>query len=332
MQLPQEVTILIKKVSFVIPCYVSSHTISHVVQEVNEEMQRLQQYMWEFVLVDDCSPDDTFRAIRDLCINYPNIIGLSLARNFGQHAALMAGFNYVSGDFIICLDDDGQTPGEEVGKLLAKMEEGYDAVYARYDNKQHSVFRNLGSKINSKMTELLLNKPKNLYISSYFAVRRYIVDEMIKYDNAFPYVIGLVLRSTKHIANVDVKHRNRMEGASGYSVAKLLSLWMNGFTAFSVKPLRLASLLGVLLALIGFISTILLILNKLLHPAEVLLGWSSTMSVMMLIGGVLLIVLGIIGEYIGRIYICMNKSPQYVIREEIGNRIGKKGEEDFEGT
>ena len=323
---------MIKKVSFVIPCYVSSHTISHVVQEVNEEMQRLQQYMWEFVLVDDCSPDDTFRAIRDLCINYPNIIGLSLARNFGQHAALMAGFNYVSGDFIICLDDDGQTPGEEVGKLLAKMEEGYDAVYARYDNKQHSVFRNLGSKINSKMTELLLNKPKNLYISSYFAVRRYIVDEMIKYDNAFPYVIGLVLRSTKHIANVDVKHRNRMEGASGYSVAKLLSLWMNGFTAFSVKPLRLASLLGVLLALIGFISTILLILNKLLHPAEVLLGWSSTMSVMMLIGGVLLIVLGIIGEYIGRIYICMNKSPQYVIREEIGNRIGKKGEEDFEGT
>ena len=193
-------------------------------------------------------------------------------------------------------------------------------------SKKHSIFRNIGSRINSKMTEFLLDKPKDLYISSYFAIRRYIVDEMVKYDHSFPYVIGLVLRSTKNIANVDVTHRERQEGSSGYSIQKLLSLWMNGFTAFSVKPLRLASLLGLILAAVGFISTIILVLNKLAHPSEVMLGWSSTMAVMMLIGGVLLIVLGIIGEYIGRIYICINKSPQYIIREKVQ---GKKSSESL---
>lgn len=306
-----------KKISFVIPCYASEHTISSVVQEIMAAMDNLQQYSWELVLVNDCSPDNTFEVIRNLCANNPNIIGINLARNFGQHAALMAGFNQVSGDIIVCLDDDGQTPGNEASKLIGKIEEGYDVVYARYANKKHSAFRNLGSSINSKMTEFLLDKPNDLFVSSYFAVRRYIVDEMIKYDHSFPYVIGLVLRSTKNIANVDVTHRERQEGSSGYSIQKLLSLWMNGFTAFSVKPLRLASLLGLILAAVGFISTIILILNKLIHPAEVMLGWSSTMAVMMLIGGVLLIVLGIIGEYIGRIYICINKSPQYIIREKI---------------
>lgn len=289
-------------------------------------MDDLQQYSWELVLVNDCSPDNTFEVIRNLCISNPNIIGINLARNFGQHAALMAGFNQVSGDIIVCMDDDEQTPGNEVGKLLEKIEEGYDVAYARYVSKKHSIFRNIGSRINSKMTEFLLDKPKDLYISSYFAIRRYIVDEMVKYDHSFPYVIGLVLRSTKNIANVDVTHRERQEGSSGYSIQKLLSLWMNGFTAFSVKPLRLASLLGLILAAVGFISTIILVLNKLAHPSEVMLGWSSTMAVMMLIGGVLLIVLGIIGEYIGRIYICINKSPQYIIREKVQ---GKKSSESL---
>ena len=315
-----------KKISFVIPCYASEHTISLVVQEIITTMDDLQQYSWELVLVNDCSPDNTFEVIRNLCISNPNIIGINLARNFGQHAALMAGFNQVSGDIIVCMDDDEQTPGNEVGKLLEKIEEGYDVAYARYVSKKHSIFRNTGSRINSKMTEFLLDKPKDLYISSYFAIRRYIVDEMVKYDHSFPYVIGLVLRSTKNIANVDVTHRERQEGSSGYSIQKLLSLWMNGFTAFSVKPLRLASLLGLILAAVGFISTIILVLNKLAHPSEVMLGWSSTMAVMMLIGGVLLIVLGIIGEYIGRIYICINKSPQYIIREKVQ---GKKSSESL---
>lgn len=312
------------KVSFVIPCYASEHTISSVIQEVNETMENIKKYEWEFVLVNDCSPDRTFDVIKKLCEKYSNIIGINLARNFGQHAALMAGFNQVSGDIIVCLDDDGQTPGGEAGKLLDKIEEGFDVVYARYSNKKHSGFRNFGSKLNAKMTEYLLDKPKDLYISSYFAARRFIVNEMLKYEHSFPYVIGLVLRSTNNITNVDVTHRERVEGTSGYSIKKLIALWSNGFTAFSVKPLRLASFIGILFAMLGFVFVVALVIRKILYPSEILLGWSSTMSVMMILGGIILIVLGIIGEYIGRIYICMNRAPQYIIKEKVGNVDGKE--------
>ncbi len=314
------------KVSFVIPCYASEHTIPLVIEEVNEAMTKLNKYEWEYVLVNDCSPDNTFGAIKELCTKHSNIIGINLARNFGQHAALMAGFHQVSGDIVVCLDDDGQTPGNEVGNLLSKIEEDYDVVYARYANKKHSGFRNWGSKLNSKMTEYLLDKPKDLFLSSYFAVRRFIVDEMVKYEHSFPYVAGLVLRSTKKITNVDVTHRERTEGVSGYSLKKLIGLWSNGFTAFSVKPLRLATIIGTLFAMIGFIVVIALVIRKLLYPSEILMGWSSTMSVLMMIGGIILIVLGIIGEYIGRIYICLNQAPQYIIREKVGMGDGKEGE------
>ena len=229
------------KISFVIPCYRSENTLEKVVDEIKDKMTSLHRYEYEIILINDCSPDKTFAVIKRLCAENKNIIGLDHAKNFGQHAALMAGFHFVTGDIIICLDDDGQTPADEADKLIAKIEEGYDVVYAAYENKKHSVFRNIGSNINRKMTEVMLGKPKELYISSYFAVKRFVVDEMMKYRNAYPYVIGLVLRTTKNICNVTVNHRDRMEGASGYSFKKLAALWVNGFTSFSVVPLRIAS-------------------------------------------------------------------------------------------
>lgn len=304
------------KISYVIPCYRSMNTLEGVVEEVKTAMEKLEKYTYEIVLINDCSPDDTISTIRKLCKENDNIIGLDMAKNFGQHAALMAGFRHATGDIVVCLDDDGQTPANEVDKLIAKIEEGYDVVYAQYDEKKHSAFRNLGSWMNKKMTEVLLGKPKDLYISSYFAARKYVIDEMKRYKNAFPYVIGLVLRTTNRICNVSVTHREREIGTSGYSIGKLLALWINGFTAFSVKPLRLATFGGVVVAMLGFLYTIYIIVNKLINPA-VPMGWSSTMALILIIGGLILAVLGMIGEYIGRIYICMNDSPQYVIREEI---------------
>lgn len=308
------------KVSFVIPCYASSKTLPAVVEEIDTTMASMKQYTYEIIMVNDCSPDDTFAVIRELCQQKKNRTGISLAKNFGQHAALMAGFHYITGDIVVCLDDDGQTPANEVGKLLTQIEKGYDVVYAEYENKQHSAFRNFGSRINKFMTEYMLDKPKDLYISSYFAVRRFIVDNMLEYEHSYPYVIGLVLRATKNITNVPVKHRARLEGESGYSFKKLLALWFNGFTAFSVKPLRLASCTGCLLATLGFAYALYLIIRKLLHPQAILLGWSSTISLLLIIGGIILLVLGIIGEYIGRIYICINRAPQYVIRDIIGDK------------
>lgn len=303
-----------EKVSFVIPCYRSEKTIEHVVTEINDTMESLPQYEYEIILINDCSPDGTFEAIRKLCNIHENIIGIDLAKNFGQHAALMAGFREVSGDIIVCLDDDGQTPANEVDKLLKRIEKGSDVVYASYDHKQHSAFRNFGSKVNELMTRMMLGKPKELYISSYFAAKRFIIEEVIRYENSYPYVIGLVLRATKNIDNVPVHHREREIGSSGYTIKKLLGLWFNGFTAFSVQPLRIATLLGAGCAAFGFLYAIYTIIKKFVNPT-VPMGFSSMMSAIMFIGGVLMLMLGLIGEYIGRIYITLNNSPQYVIRE-----------------
>ena len=304
-----------KKISYVIPCYKSALTIEKVIDEIRETMTTLSQYCYEIILVNDCSPDDTFKVITKLCHKYDNICGINLAKNFGQHGALMAGFHQVTGDILVCLDDDGQTPANEVGKVLEKIEAGDDVVYASYGhNKKHSMFRNFGSWMNEKMTEFLLGKPKELYVSSYFAARRFIVDEMIRYENAYPYVIGLVLRSTKRISNVEVNHREREVGTSGYTLAKLLGLWFNGFTAFSTKPLRIATFSGTILAIGGFLFGIYTIIRKFVNPLAPM-GYPALMTAVLFIGGMILVVLGLIGEYVGRMYICMNHSPQFVVRD-----------------
>ena len=305
-----------KKVSFVIPCYRSALTIRAVADEIDSAMAELPEYEHEIILVNDCSPDNTFEVISALALERGHITAVDLARNFGQHAALMAGMRRSSGDVVVCLDDDGQTPACEVGRLLEKLEEGFDVVYASYDSKQHSGFRNFGSRVNALMTEIMLGKPRELSLTSYFAAKRFIIDEMLRYENCFPYVMGLVLRSTKNICNVPVTHRKREEGRSGYTMGKLLSLWMNGFTSFSIKPLRMATYLGAFTAFLGFVYAVIIVIR---HFTEGMapLGWSSTTALLLLLGGIILVVLGLIGEYVGRIFMCVNASPQYVERQII---------------
>ena len=307
------------KVSFVIPCYRSAQTMPGVVEELQTAMEAMQEYDYEVILVNDCSPDDTFEVIRRLSGENRRIRGINLARNFGQHSALMAGFRYGEGDIVVCLDDDGQTPAREVGKLLAGIRQGADVVYAKYNQKYHSGFRNWGSRINERMTRVMLGKPKDLYLSSYFAARRFVIEEVKRYENAYPYVIGLVLRTTGNIVNVEVTHRERAAGESGYTLGKLLALWFNGFTAFSVKPLRIATISGALCAMAGFLYGIYTIVKKIfINPPGLVTGFSALMSVLVFMGGMLMLMLGLVGEYIGRMYISMNKSPQYVIRERVG--------------
>ena len=263
-----------QKISYVIPCYRSQHTVGEVVAEITATMKTMPQYDYEVILVNDCSPDDTIGTIRALVAADDHVTGVDLAKNFGQHAALMAGFHKCSGDIIVCLDDDGQTPAD------------------------------------------MLGKPPELVVNSYFAARRFVVDEMLRYEHCYPYVIGLVLRSTKHICNVPVHHRAREEGSSGYTLRKLLNLWMNGFTSFSVKPLRIATYFGTLFAAAGFVYLIYIVIDHFTRGAAPM-GWASTTALLLLLGGMILVVLGIIGEYVGRIYMCANAAPQYVEREVI---------------
>lgn len=313
-----------KLVSIVIPCYRSAEMIGGVVADINREMEKLQEkYRWEIILVNDCSPDNTFDVIRELCREYTNICGVNLARNFGQHAALMAGFHQVKGDILVCMDDDGQTPAFAIKDLLQGLEEGSDVVYAKYEHKHHNAFRNFGSRVNDLMLKFMLGKPADLYVSSFFAARRFIVDEMLRYQNAYPYVIGLVLRATRNIKNVTVEHQDRKAGESGYTLSKLLDLWFNGFTAFSEKPLRVATMIGTGCAFLGFLYGLYTIIKKLVNPM-VPIGFSSLMSALMFIGGMLMLMVGLVGEYIGRMYICMNNAPQYVVREIVGEEEGEK--------
>ena len=315
-----------KKISFVIPCYRSALTIGKVVEEIRESMSGLaDRYSYEMILVNDFPADDTFEVIRKLAEEDPRITGVNLARNFGQHAALMAGFHYCSGDIAVCLDDDGQTPADEVGKLLHGIEEGSDVVYAKYEHKRHSMFRNFGSWVNEEMAKVMLGKPKDLYVSSYFAAKRFVVEEVKRYTNAYPYVIGLVLRTTKKISNVTVNHREREVGTSGYTLGKLLGLWFNGFTAFSVKPLRIATVIGCTCSSGGFMYGIYTVIKRLLNP-DVPVGFSSLMAAVVFMGGMTMVMLGLVGEYVGRMYIAMNNSPQFVIRET----VNEDGQDDAE--
>ncbi|MDD5899065.1 MAG: glycosyltransferase family 2 protein [Clostridia bacterium] len=312
--------------SFVIPCYRSAKTIGAVVQELTETVAtRADEYDHEIILVNDGSPDNVAQVIRDLCRQDPSIVFVDLSRNFGQHSALMAGFAQVRGDIVICLDDDGQTPANECFKLIDKVAEGYDLVFAQYPTRKQSWFRNLGSRFNTFCNHFFYNQPRELTANSYYACQRFVVDSALKYPNPFPYVTGLLFQSVSRYCNVPIHHRSRMEGESGYNLKKLISLWVNGVTAFSIKPLRLASYVGWLIAAAGFLFALVTILRKIFNPA-MQAGWASTISLMLVLGGIIITLMGIIGEYIGRIYLSINRYPQYVVRSVTRSEAGKEGE------
>ena len=306
-----------QKISFVIPCYHSAQTVGNVVRDIVDTVLARSEFQYEIILVNDNPPDDTWRVICEMCRNNPNIHGICFTKNFGQHAALMAGYRKVTGDIVVSLDDDGQNPPQEMFKLIDALNEKTDLVYAKYIQKKRSLFRNFGSKVNDWMVQWLLNKPKELYLASYYAAKRFIIDEMVKCENPFPYIDGLALRSTSEYINVDIVHKERMAGNSGYSIAKLIGLWMNGLTSFSVKPLRIATFSGFCISLFGLVLAIIIIIQKLILKDAVSAGLPSIMTVVLILDGAIMIMLGLVGEYVGRIYVTMNKSPQYVIKDEV---------------
>ena len=316
------------KLSFVIPCYYSEMTIENVISEIREMMKIRPDCDFEIIAVNDCSPDNVLAVLKKIAENDSKVKVFYLAKNVGKHAAVMAGFSVVSGDIIVNLDDDGQCPMDKLWELIEPLENGYDVSVSRYPRNKQSAFKNFGSKVNAVMAQYLIGKPKNLYLGNFSAAKRFVIDEMSKYDKPFPYLSGLLLRTTSKICNVDMIERERAAGVGHYTFIKSLKLWLNGFTAFSVKPLRISTVLGAICALIGFVFGIITVVNKLLHP-EMQAGYSSTMAVILFIGGMIMMMLGMIGEYIGRIYICINNSPQYVIRNTINISPDQK-EDDHE--
>lgn len=302
-----------KKLSFVIPCYRSEGTIESVVDEINAVMALRPDCDYEIITVNDRSPDGVLEKLRELAGKDRRIKVVDLAKNMGKHAAMLAGYAQVTGDVVVNLDDDGQCPLDRLWDLLAPLEGDYDISIAKYPKKKESRFKRFGSWVNTLMAQMVIGKPKDLAMSNFSAIKRFVCQELMRYQNAYPYVDGLFLRTTSCIANVEMEQRERVSGTTGYTFVKSLKLWVNGFTAFSVKPLRLATVLGFLVAALGFLYGLFIIVRRFLHP-EMLVGYSSLMAVILCVGGILMILLGMIGEYVGRIYISINNSPQYVVR------------------
>ena len=303
-------------ISFLIPCYRSEDTIEFVINEIEQKMSEREEYDYEIVAVNDASPDDVLTKLCYLMKKNNKIKIIDLAKNSGKEAALMAGYRNVLGDIVVNLDDDGQCPVYELWNLVDPLFNGYDVSIASYSSKKQSAFKNFGSRVNSIMTRVLLEKPKDIQLSNFMALKRFVVDEIVRYENPFPYALGIIFKSTSKIINVPMEERERFSGTGSFTFRKSLSLWLNGFTAFSVKPLRLSSLIGALCAVIGFLFGIITIIKKLIIP-NISVGWSSIVSIMLFIGGLIMLMLGMIGEYIGRIYISINSTSQYVIRQKI---------------
>jgi len=301
-------------VSLVIPVYNGSQTITKVVAECIQSFEEF--FDLEIVLINDCSEDKSYEVCRSLQEKYPSTITfLSLSKNFGEHNAVMAGLHNTTGDFVVTLDDDGQNPPQEALKLINHaIAQKLDVVYSFYPNKRHHWGRNLCSLLNGKVANLMIKKPPDLYLSSFRSMSRFIIQEIIKYDLPYPYVDGLILRSTSNIGTLETTHESRTSGKSGYTIRKLIGLWLNMFTNFSVLPLRVASFAGFVFALIGMLIGAYTLYERILNP-ELPVGWASIAVLCSILGGVQLMALGMVGEYIGRLFLGINRQPQFVIRE-----------------
>jgi len=305
------------KISFVIPCYRSEHTITSVIKEIVNKCQERPTLSFEIICVNDCSPDCVWDVLTNIASSDDHVVAINLSRNYGQANAQMAGLNHAQGDVVVCLDDDGQCPVDRLWELIAPLEIGdYDMAIARYPHKKQSLFKNLGSYVNHQTMHALLDLPPKLEDANFFAFTKHVNKNIIKYKNPYPFIIGIVCNITKKIVNVPMEERERTSGTTGYTLKKLLHLWLNGFTSFSVVPLRIADVAGFICAFVGFVFGIVNIIRKLVR-SDVLLGYTSVIATLLFVGGMIMILLGLIGEYIGRIFICINNTPQYVIREMV---------------
>ncbi len=271
----------------------------------------------EIVLVVDGSPDNSLAVCKQLAAE-PGapIVLLSLSRNFGEHNAVMAGLARARGSYVITMDDDLQNPPGEVRRLFEHARDGgYDAVYTYYEEKKHAAWRNLGSRFTNWCADHLIDKPRGLYLSSFRCLSAFVREQITAgYEGPFPYVDGLVFQVTQNVSRLQVQHLPRIEGRSNYTLARLFRLWLSMFSNFSVIPLRFATLFGIAFGALGALAAVVVVVEAISDnkPPQ---GWASLMVAVLVLAGVQLIVVGLIGEYLGRMFLAVNRKPQYLVRE-----------------
>lgn len=305
--------------SVVIPVYGSEKVLPELVVRLQRALDQIEvaQRGYEIIFVCDCSPDQSWRVIKELSARYGFVRGILLRMNAGQHNALMAGFARARGGIVVTMDDDLQHSPDDIASLLEELAQGRDVVYARFKQRKHAAWKVAGSKLNDRVASYLMQKPKGLYLSPFRAMTAAICVDILRYQGPYVYVDGLILSVTRNIGTVDVDHHERFAGDSGYSLRKSISLWLKMATSFSIVPLRITSALGIFFASVGFLFAMLLVIQKLTID-RMPIGWSSLIVTVLIIGGVQLLALGMLGEYLGRVLLTLNSRPQYVVGQTTG--------------
>lgn len=308
------------KFSIVIPVYNGQNSIAALVSEIKAQFPNNEL---EIILVNDCSKDSSESICEQLAVQYDFVNFISLRKNAGEHNAVLCGLHFVTGEYAAIVDDDFQNPPSEINKLFeVAINDNFDVVYSKYKDKKHHWARNLGSKLNDQMANILLNKPRNLYLSSFKVINKGVVDEIIKYTGPFPYIDGLILRVTNNIGTKLVEHKQRDEGRSNYTLFKLISLYLNMFLNFSVIPLRVFTISGMIIFIIGILLSVSIIIEKLVYQGTPP-GWAFTIIVILTVSGFQTMFLGLIAEYLGKLFLAHNGTPQFVIKKQILNNARK---------
>jgi len=303
-------------ISIVVPVYNSEACVEELVNRLAAVLDEFGKAC-EIVLVNDCSTDHSWEKISGLCQTFTMLRGINLRKNFGQDCAIMAGLKNSSGQIVVIMDDDLQHDPRDIPALITEVQRGNDICYALFPAKKHTRFKNFGSWFMGQVEDVILKKPKHIYLSPFKAIRREVIDNVLQYDGPYPFIDGLLLRVTRNITQVSIEHHERYAGSSTDNLINSIKIWSRLATNFSIIPLRLATLLGFVSSGIGLILGLFFLIQYFIG-VKAPVGWFSTIVVVLFLGGIQLLTIGIIGEYVGRLFLHTSKEPQFIVKEKIG--------------
>lgn len=302
-----------KEISIVIPVYNSHECVAELSRQIADALGSAG-ISYEQIMVNDCSRDSSWDEIKKEAEKNPNLLGINLRKNGGQDSAILTGLNYAKGKWIVIMDDDLQHSPYDIPKLYEESKKGFDVVYANFEAKKQKLWKNLGSWFNGKISEIALDKPKGIYLSPFKIVSGDVVKEMVKFDNLFPYIDGLILQVTRNITQIDIEHHKRELGKSNYNLVKSIKVFLRMLFGFSTMPLNLASYTGFFSAAVGLVLAIVYAVQYFTGKADVT-GWTTLVILLLILGGLILVSLGIIGKYLGQMYLTVNRQPKFVVKE-----------------